>query len=377
MNKKGFLVIPLTLLIIGVLTGFSRLLSIYHSRDSPIYPISEAMDRYLSKLYGIHSHIIVLGFIALLILFERFSGYSKGYSKHILLSGLIFGSLGIFLLILSVTILKSLYYLSLGLILIPALSFLGYISINRRYINLNTSILWISSYIIYILAVSIDLFSISVPINIYPLYILLYPILFILGERLELTRFIPIGREAYIIIPTLTGLIVINMIFILFGGRYILLGIFNDFILILLTLYLIYIDPTVWGKGRDVKSIYLSTHLRIGYIMLLAGILTNLSSFYIIGFNLYDLSTHLLALGFVGSMLIGHGPIVISQLLGFKPRFSYIPVSILLTSILLRGLVDIGYSLIGPVQSNILMGISGILTILTIPLFLSNLNRES
>ena len=172
---------------------------------------------------------------------------------------------------------------------------------------------------------------------VFPWYIA-FLLLTIVSERLELSRFLPVTTKNRRILLLLLGLYVIGLVIPFHGfGKYAsgvaLVGISS------------------WLLRFDVIRITLRKEglVRFTAIALLCGYLTlMLEGFFLIFLGemtfAYDMLLHNFFLGFVFCMIFAHGPIILPGVLGLsvKPysRMFYLPLTILLASLMVRLLAD-------------------------------------
>lgn len=119
------------------------------------------------------------------------------------------------------------------------------------------------------------------------------------------------------------------------------------------------------GIGAGLRG-YLARHLRVAYFWLFLGLFL-LLAISLRGYSMatFDAATHSIAVGFIGTMILAHAPIIAPSLLGLKlleERLSYVPLFFLtLANIFRVG----GEPLLG---SSALSGYSGLLLL---PMLLS------
>ena len=165
-------------------------------------------------------------------------------------------------------------------------------------------------------------------------------LLFIItGERLELSRFLPLKKNKIYLLVFSLGLFLMGIIIPFHGdGRYL-----AGAGLILIGTWLLKYDmarKSIKIKGQHRFSAIL---LLTGYAwMIISGIMILLGDLY--GF-IYDAVLHTFFIGFVFSMIFAHGPIILPGVLGqpIKPFhiFLYFPAILLQISLLLRVVTDI------------------------------------
>lgn len=164
-------------------------------------------------------------------------------------------------------------------------------------------------------------------------------LLIITGERLELTRFLPIKKSRK---QGLIAALVVFMMGIIIpfhgNGRYIAaVG------LVLVGLWLLRYDMATKSVKREGQHKFSAVLLLMGYAWLIvSGCMMLAGDFY--GF-IYDAVLHSFFVGFVFSMIFAHGPVILPGVLGIpiKPyhRILYLPAAILEISLVVRIVADI------------------------------------
>lgn len=176
----------------------------------------------------------------------------------------------------------------------------------------------------------------------YPLAVpwwIAFLLLIITGERLELTRFLPLKKYRQQMLIGALGLFMLGIIIPFHGnGRY-MAGIG----LILTGLWLLKYDMARKSAKKEGQHKFSGLLLLIGYgWLLVSGIMILLGDLY--GF-IYDAVLHSFFIGFVFSMIFAHGPMILPGVLGFaiKPfhRWLYLPAILLEGSLVLRIAADI------------------------------------
>lgn len=160
----------------------------------------------------------------------------------------------------------------------------------------------------------------------------------IAGERLELSRLLPRGRQAVPIFFVILTVICSGLLSLAaapaMGQRAIAVGYMG------LALWLLRFDVarrTVIQRGL---TRYIAVCLLTGYAWLaLAGVVALWSAPIYPGSAAYDGYMHALFLGFVFSMVFGHGPIIFPAILGVRLRYGdyfYVPLVALAASVAVR-----------------------------------------
>ena len=165
-------------------------------------------------------------------------------------------------------------------------------------------------------------------------------LLTIVSERLELSRFLPVTSRAKGILFGFLCLFFTGLIIPFHGpGNY-----FSGAALILISLWLMRSDIISVNVRKKGLTRFTGYALTCGYAALL------LDGIFLIGFPesiyAYDAVVHTFFLGFVFAMIFAHGPIILPGVLGLpvKPYhpFLYVPLAMLISSVLVRATADAG-----------------------------------
>ena len=167
-------------------------------------------------------------------------------------------------------------------------------------------------------------------------------VLTIAGERLELSRFLPISRADRAAFLAAIGLFAAGLVLALaafdMGGRLSGLG------LLVLSFWLLRYDIARRALQRAGLTRFVAVSLLSGYIWLgVAGLLGLRFGGLAAGLH-YDAWLHAIFLGFVFAMIFGHAPIIFPAVLGvpvpFRPAF-YSHLALLHLSLALRVVGDL------------------------------------
>lgn len=167
------------------------------------------------------------------------------------------------------------------------------------------------------------------------------------GERLELNRVLRLSKREQWFFRGIVGLLVVAALFSVFhldwGAR--LSGVS----------YLLLFG---WFLRKDIAfrnlrhsqplTRFISISLASGFVWLGIGGLLFIVLGKMVGGMYYDALLHALFVGFVGSMIFGHAPIIFPALFGFTAQFSktlYIPLVLLHLSLALRIIGDFTLSM--------------------------------
>jgi len=137
-------------------------------------------------------------------------------------------------------------------------------------------------------------------------------LLTILGERLELSQFLPVPSWSKKLLGALAGLFFIGLLFPFHGLGNEILGIAG----ILLAAWLLYFDMVKVAAKKGNQFRYIGIGLRVGYIWLMIHglILLFMESQALY----YDLMLHTFFLGFTFSMIWAHAPIIFPLIFGIR-----------------------------------------------------------
>nr|HPH47272.1 hypothetical protein [Chryseolinea sp.] len=161
----------------------------------------------------------------------------------------------------------------------------------------------------------------------------------IIGERIELSKFLPVTKQHKIMLVSFMSLFLIGLCLPFHGiGKYI-----SGTALAMIAIWLMRHDVISIALKKDGFTRFSGTALLIGYISLLfTGLF--LISLPDIPFA-YDAIVHTFFLGFAFSMIFAHGPIILPGVLGFNVKpyhpLLYLPLTTLVLSLVLRLLGDI------------------------------------
>lgn len=195
----------------------------------------------------------------------------------------------------------------------------------------------------------------------------------IVSERLELSKFLPVTKNQKLLLLGFLALFIAGILTSFHGtGNYL-----SGASLVLVSAWLLRHDVVKINLRKKGLTKFSGVALLSGYLaLLLTGI------FFIALPDLayaYDALVHTFFLGFVFSMIFAHGPIILPGVVGFmvKPYHPalYVPLSLLLFSLLLRlsadlGLADLSLQLVSGYLSaiSILLYFATVVTVMVISL---------
>ncbi|MDG7007523.1 MAG: hypothetical protein JRN06_04690 [Nitrososphaerota archaeon] len=301
----------------------------------------------LADLYPLHPLLMVFGFIAGVIMTERIAGvellpHTKQTTLSLAMPPFILGGVAVetasYLLGLT-----SLRYLGAALLVISCLFFLALLRSFLRTGRERISVLFmILSACALLLSAVLSAFSLPAGNVGFAMTLLLFPVIFVLGERVELTslatsrspnRFTPaffLAATAAILFGfgawfPATGSLVCVVAFGVTGAAF---------------AFFLVMEKS--ARPRSVVSPfqrYVSSHVGLAYIWGLAGSAFGVAYSLSPLFVFYDAFIHSLALGFIGLMLLAHGPIILPMVArrGFdNASLSFAPLAILVAATVLR-----------------------------------------
>lgn len=305
----------------------------------------------LGPLYNLHSFFMVFGFLGGLLMTERIVGskdiplaYGTSFSVPMLLSSIV----GL-LLLTAGWLIDSSYAAAAG----GAVFAFGSILFTVLLLRLGMIAHDYSSFgIMATGTVSLALSSIiggfRLPIDDYPLILqmLLFPVIFVLGERMELSRFQHFKGKRIanlLLLYLLEATVLLTFISSVLWDTVSALS--SLFLSVALGCLLVASGVTFWMERRrklyPAKTIlqdYVDKGILIAYIWLFLGIL--LFILRIMGVTgLYDAAIHSIALGFIVTFILAHGPVIFPTLIGRNAstnRLSFFPLLTVTVSNFLR-----------------------------------------
>jgi hypothetical protein len=213
--------------------------------------------------------------------------------------------------------------------------------------------------------------------------LLSFLVLFILGERIELTRIVssPKSNKGFRRV-----LVTAAVSIILFGvgsaERFTMLA--NLTFLIGSALLLIVFLSVLIVENHNLRLLlksprplqhYVSRHVRVAYGWAVIGMFLaigySLSGFE---YDLYDPFIHSLTLGFIGTMMLAHGPVILPGVLRRKfneEKLTMLPLAVLTLSVILRVGGDLFMLISYSAAARLTAGFSGWLVLAAVLLFLS------
>lgn len=376
-SKIITIVVAISFMFLGILIGIFRLFTINN-----LYPKATIFE----LMYNLHGYIMIYGFISTLIMLERYFGASSAILKRFKLINLMLPSfiLG-FVIYLSgwLTYLKTILQIGAGMMILGVGIFIILMwqmsSMGKSKVPLGFMLLGCLALVSSIIIPSYTMLYNWLGVT---LLMLSFPMLFIFGERVELitlgfTRIdIRLFRHALMISS-------FSLLSLIFGTviYYIKFLVIISAIGYFITALFIYIAEGPSIKYMLIKGLklqrYISLHLGLAYLWVLAGIIIFIISF-INPANpyLYDAYLHSIGVGFIGTMILGHGPIILPTLFNKiidAKRLTIAPLLILTLANFIRILGDMLIQTISSV--NYLIGYSGLLVLISILTFILMIRR--
>ncbi|GEM_PF-1158082 len=366
---------------LAVLIGIFRLMNL-HSIN--IYPI------FLTALYQLHPNIMVYGFLAPIVMTERLVGMKTLHTGRIYsLSATLMVPATLIGLILQIG-----GFVSEQPVLISAgggIIFLGLILFIILMFGLSMKTgLKLPFYLMILSVIPVADFALlsvrSIEVDGMPdsLLLMLFPILFILGERVELSRFVSGNLERYGKYVLSLGILVVLLTVMLANFQF---SMNLSMMISLVTFALLFVAGglTMFLEAKNLIHVsrstsplqkYVSKHVMVAYAWLMVGCAFGVAySIQAPGF-IYDAVIHSLMVGYVGSMLLAHGPVILPTVTGRKinqSTLTLIPLILILVSNVFR--ISGDFQLGGVIQAivSFASGISGWLVLVAVLVFLRSL----
>ncbi len=312
MNNKVFFIVPFILLalVIGVYNGLIRI--------GWMFPVNVAVAQ--------HGVIMVGSFLCSVILLERIVNFRRTW-------------LYIFPLVNSVSVLFFLegkFVIGMQLLFIGGIALAGLFvflySVHRELFILIMLIGTISLLAGYLMLMNSRFYPASVS------FWFAFILLLVTGERMELTKFLPLSKQATLILLICISLFFIGLVFNFHGSGHILTGIS----MIIMSLWMTRYDVAIKSFRMSGLHRYLASNLLAGFAWLLVTgtlLLLKPSAVYI-----YDATIHAFFLGFTFSIIFAHGPVIYPGIAGIAKKAFHVSLYfwclLLHLSLLIRLLAD-------------------------------------
>ncbi len=375
-----YMVISALFMLLALLSGIFRLMS-----ENGIGPIL------LAPLYGLHPILMVFGFITGIIMTERIAGLEllpASRDSRLSLSMVPFVFAGVTVEALGYgTGYVLLRYSGALLLVIGSALFLALVRSFYRKGKENLSVTSMAISAACLIASSV-LSALELPAGNtgFVMLLLLFPITFILGERIELTS-LASGRRPERLRPALLTTAVCVLLFALgsipgfVSGPEFALGLIG--FLLLLATFAMFMKEELATAPRPAQRAaplqrYVRLHVNVAYLWGLTGSIFGL--LYMVGhtFQFYDAFIHSLALGFVGLMLLAHGPIILPVVIGRtfdQEKLSRAPLLLLTLGILLRIVGNVSSLLFQPQGLALVIALSGWVVLAAVLAFFAEMAR--
>ena len=237
------------------------------------------------------------------------------------------------------------------------------------------------------LAASAVLSAFSLPLGNFGFIMLLlcFPLVFILGERVELTRFSSTAsanrrfRMAFV----LSCVAVTSFVISSFPSSPEIQAISSSLgsLLLLGTIAIVLLGEIQnWQLLLNSKlplQKYVVSHTRVAYVWGIFGVLLGfLYSADSMRLDLYDPFIHSIAIGFIGTMLLAHGPVILPTVTERNldaNKISILPLIILTSGNLIRIICDLIFLSYTSRTLEVIVGLSGWLILVAVILFLQQI----
>jgi len=346
----------------------------------------------LANFYPLHSFVMVFGFLAAVIMTERVAGVasipaalhvrSPRVMVPLTIGGVIVGVTGYLMGLAVLRYLGGLLLVSGSVAFLLTLRILGRSSGSRLPFDF-----MMLSVVSLIAAAALSAVRLAVGNLGLVMLLVGFPILFILGERVELTRFTSkVGHTARFRAAFLmaAGCVTLYVIANFPSPPWVVRVTFLSGSILLLMVFIVLANAEsemigqLLGAGRPLQK-YVATHVRLAYVWGIVGmalaVTFALSAFAL---NLYDAFIHALTIGFVGTMILGHGPVIFPGFMRKKlaeDRLSRLPLVVLSTAVVLRVGSEILLLVLSWQVLNLIIAISGWLVLVTVLLFIGMTRR--
>ncbi|MEP4534190.1 MAG: hypothetical protein ABJ004_13955 [Cyclobacteriaceae bacterium] len=286
-SKLPFMVLVIASLASGIFTGWFRL----------------GFELPVSSVFLHHGAMMTGSFLGTVILIERIMALKQRWLfsfPFINASSLVF-----YYLEFDTAAFACLIFGSIGL-------FYVFFLINQQYADLPHQVMWVGSAAWFVGNVHLLIFRLYAHSILWWMAFLL---LTIVGERLELSRFLPVSKFKQRLLVFFLALFLISCVLPFHLGGQILTGI----TLLLIAIWLLLYDMVRKSIRKPGIHKFSAFTLICGYGWLaLSGLLYMLDN---TGLITYDALIHSFFLGFVFSMIFAHAPIILPGVLGlgFKP----------------------------------------------------------
>jgi len=374
-----FMATSLAFMFLALFVGIFRLMSLNFSAPAV-----------LAEMYGLHSIIMVFGFLAAIITTERVAGVRMIPGAQKLRAAVVMVpsiTMGVVALAAGyIWQFQVLRYLGGIMLVIGCIAFMATLTFLRRSTEGKLPFdFMILSVVSLTLAAAFSALTLPVDNLGFIMLLISFPILFILGERVELTRIISTprsnGRFRLAFVSAAASVLVFA---VGAGERFTLLGnlAFLTGSILLLAVFL----SVLITENQNLRSLlksakplqhYVSRHVHVAYVWGVIGMILavtySLSGF---GLDLYDPFIHSLTIGFIGTMMLAHGPVILPGVLKrefSEEKLSMLPLSVLTVSLILRAGGELLMLVFYSASVRLIIGLSGWLVLGAVLLFLRSI----
>jgi len=371
--------VSITFMFLGLLVGVFRLMS-----------LNFLATAIFAGLYGLHSIIMVFGFLAAIIMTERVAGVrmipgaESFKAPRVMVPLIMLGVVGE--MIGYSWQLPIVRYLGALLLVAGCLAFIVTLKFLRKKTEAKPPFDFMTLSVAALMLAAVDsAFTLPVDDMGFIMLLISFPVLFILGERVELTWIISGVKGNTRFKRTI---LVAAMSIVLFAigstARFTTLGDLT-FLIGSLLLLMVLISVLI-TENQNLKVLlnsprplqrYVSQHVRVAYVWAVIGlVLAIIYSLSGLGWNLYDPFIHSLTVGFIGTMMLAHAPVILPGILkkNFnEEKLTTLPLGVLTLAVALRMGGDISSSLFYDVNVGLVISFSGWLVLAVVLLFLNSI----
>lgn len=375
----AFMAASVVFMFLALLVGTFRLMSLNYLATGV-----------LVELYALHSIIMVFGFLAVIVMTERVAGLrmipgaQKLKAPVVMVPSVI---LGVVVETIGYTWQFSIIrFLGALLLMAGCAAFIATLRFLKRNSEAKVSFDFMTlSVVSLLLAAIVSAFTIPVDDMGFVMLLLSFPVLFILGERIELTRIVSTPESNKRFSRALvTGAASIALFAVGSVQRFTLLA--NLTFLVGSILLLVVFLSVLIVENRNLRLLlksprplqhYVSRHVRVAYGWAVMGMVLAVG-YALSGFelDLYDPFIHSLTLGFIGTMMLAHGPVILPGVL--KRSFNeekpaVLPLGVLTSAVVLRVAGELFLLVSYSVTVRLIVGLSGWLVLIAVLLFLRSI----
>lgn len=372
-----FMAVAIIFMILALLDGIFRLMA-NNGLNTGI----------LENIYSLHPILMVFGFLACIVMAERVSGISvipelKNSSAPLLMVPFI--AIGIVFELIGYTVGPTfLAYLGAASLFAGCLDFIIvlFTLAGKTGLKLPFHFMIVSAISLASAAVLSGLY-LPAGNSGFIMLLLSFPLIFILGERVELTRFTASTsatarfRFGFALSCGAVALFAVSSALNSFFEAQTIAALVGSLFL-LATLFLVLMAENqnfkLLSRSREPLQRYVISHTRVAYIWGITGLI--LAVVYLADstrVDLYDPFIHSIAVGFIGTMLLAHGPVILPSVTGKKldaRKISLLPLVFLTVGNIIRVAGDLSFLVYTSKIVEILVGLSGWLILTAVIIFM-------